>query len=152
MNTPNLNELAYNLIDVFALFHKYVMQLDNLDKETGLSRPHFEVLFLLDDMDMLPMSKIGEILYISKPYVTVLVDKLVSAGLVERAPSQLDRRIIHIAMTGAGKQYLAKHKNAMSLSIKSKLAHLSAEELTELAIILKKMNTTIPKLNSEDFK
>lgn len=147
MNQPELNTIADDLIGVFALFHKHVMKIDNFKAETHLSRSYLEVIFLLDDLGPLSMSKIGEILYVSKPYVTSLVDRLSSLGLVERAPSRQDRRVTRIALTDKGRQFLAEHKEELRTSIKSRLFNLPAQELAELSVSLQKMRRIMPQIS-----
>jgi DNA-binding MarR family transcriptional regulator len=79
------------------------------------------------------MSKIGEILYISKPYVTSLVDKLADKGLVARHLHETDRRITNIALTDAGKEFLELHKKELGSQIGAKLVNLDQADLAELA-------------------
>ncbi len=144
------NGVAENLISVFMLFHKHVMRLESFEADTGLSRSHMEVLFLLDDLGAaLPMSKIGEALTISKPYVTSLVDKLARAGLVERRPSAVDRRVINIVSTGPGKEFLLEHKKTLSKRIQANLSNLTSEELAELSGLLGRLKQIMPHLNNQ---
>lgn len=147
MNQDELNSIADDLIGVFALFHKHVMKVDSFKAETRLSRSHIEVIFLLDDLGPLPMSKIGEILYVSKSYVTSLVDRLSSLGLVARVPSQHDRRVTRIALTGNGREFLEEHKEELRNSIKSRLFNLPAEELEELSVSLSQMRRIMPHIS-----
>lgn len=61
-----------------------------------------------------PLSQIelANRLGVEGPSVVALVDRLVKAELVERAPSDTDRRIKHVVLTAAGQQLYAKVKTA----------------------------------------
>ena len=146
MRKKSSDDLADNLIAVFTQFHKHIMKMDNYSGEPGISRPHFELLFMLDDMGPLPMSKIGERLFISKPYVTALVDKLTTQGLVERHPRSDDRRVVNIVLTESGKEHLKNHKKLLSQNIRGRLANLSDEDLEELFASTNSMRTILPKI------
>ena len=147
MNQDELDTIADDLVGVFALFHKHVMKIDNFKAETSLSRSHIEVIFLLDDLGPLPMSKIGETLYVSKSYVTSLVDRLSSLGLVERVPSQDDRRVTRIVLTDRGREFLDEHKGELRNSIRARLFKLPVNELEELSVSVKKMRRIIPQIS-----
>ncbi len=148
MSVDELDNVADSLIVVFVLFHKYVMRTGSAKAQNELGRYHHEVLFLLDDVGPLPMSKIGEALYVSKPYVTSLVDKLAGIGLVKRMPAETDRRVINIALTDQGNLFLEQHKQVLRRNIKAKLVNLSDPEIEELAVSLLKLRRIMPRINS----
>ena len=56
------------------------------------------------------MTEIGEKLFISKPNVTTLIDKLIEKGLTERLSDKQDRRIIKIKVTKKGLAFVEKNK------------------------------------------
>ena len=141
-----INTLANDLIAVFTLFHKHIMQIASRSVDAGMSRTDFELLFLLNDTGSLPMSTIGEKLYISKPYVTALVEKLTSQGLLERHPSNNDRRVINIMLSEKGIEHLRDHKKLLSKNIQAKLSILSEEEIEELSVSLNNMRNILPKI------
>ena len=147
MERKNLDDIADNLITVFALFHKHIMHLDDRGPDFGLSRSHIELLFVLDDLGSLPMSKIGELLYISKPYVTALVDKLDAQGMVKRLPGKNDRRVTNITLTNEGRTYLKEHKKLLRRNIKSRLTTLSDDDRVELSTSLTTMWRILPTIN-----
>lgn len=146
MKRKSIDNLADNLIVVFTQFHKHIIKIDNYRSEMGISRSHFELLFLLDDMGPLSMSKIGEKLLVSRPYITALVDKLARQGLVERHASNNDRRVVNIVLTESGKAYLEDHKKLLSQNIRGRLTNLSNEDIEELFASVNSMRTLLPKI------
>lgn len=80
---------------------------DQLNK-TGLVRTHFRILYELMDRKELSMSDLSKTLNVTKPNITVLTDKLVKFGYIERISSSQDRRISLIRLTDEGKNFLSK--------------------------------------------
>lgn len=74
-------------------------------KKTGLVRTHFSILHELAEGKVLSMSDLSEILHVTKPNVTVLIDKLVTLNYVERISNNNDRRVISIRLTDKGEIY-----------------------------------------------
>jgi MarR family transcriptional regulator for hemolysin len=62
--------------------------------------------------DALSQIELANRLGVEGPSVVALVDRLVKAGLVQRVPSETDRRIKHVVLTEAGLQLYAKVKTA----------------------------------------
>ncbi|MDD3169193.1 MAG: MarR family transcriptional regulator [Eubacteriales bacterium] len=69
---------------------------------------------------------------ISKPNLTTMVDRLCAEGLVARSSDVSDRRIVNVALTQKGMEYLNRHKEEVSAFIQSRLALLEDSELRKL--------------------
>ena len=80
------------------------------------------------------MSDIGKHLAMPKPHVTVIIDKLICEGFVERQNDPNDRRIINIAITEKGKEVFHEIKKTLAENMKIKLLNLSEEEQDILAV------------------
>ena len=60
------------------------------------------------------ISEIGRVLYISKPYMTMLIDSLMENGWIERRNDPDDRRVIHyFHYTGRKKTPAARHSKSI---------------------------------------
>jgi DNA-binding MarR family transcriptional regulator len=71
----------------------------------GLTPSQAEVVSVLDDRGPLTLSGLGELLVCeSGANPSRLVDRLVTAGFVERAISASDRRHVTLTLTAAGRQ------------------------------------------------
>lgn len=77
--------------------------------------------------------KLVKKLEISKPQMTVIIDKLIKQDLVERIPDKKDRRVININLTTKGKKYLHKMYLSLRNNIKLKLLSLSKEDMIMLS-------------------
>ena len=105
----------------------------------GLSRNHVMVMKVLSKSGALPVSIIAKELFISRPQMTHLIDKLIILDMVERQPDQDDRRVINIALTGKGRAAIGECENLIKNRGKSRLSYLSAKELEELSVVLKRL-------------
>ncbi|MCP4612070.1 MAG: winged helix-turn-helix transcriptional regulator, partial [Planctomycetes bacterium] len=79
----------------------------------------------------------GDMLLISKPQMTRLIDELIDLGMVERHPDETDRRKINISLTVKGKETVEKFRNTIKGVIKTRLAPLPEKDLVELSTALK---------------
>ncbi len=61
-----------------------------------------QLLGLIREANGMPMKYYGETLYISKPNLTKMINRLIECGFVERKNDEEDRRIIKIFMTDKG--------------------------------------------------
>jgi DNA-binding MarR family transcriptional regulator len=69
----------------------------------AVSSTQLHVLFLLACNESLPMSRLAELLDVSLPNVTGIVDRMVEHGLAERTRDDQDRRLVLLSATDAGR-------------------------------------------------
>lgn len=103
--------------------------IDEKLNKTGLVRTHFVILHELIDGKELSMSDLSEILHVTKPNITVLIDKLVKLHYVERVTSSRDRRIFLIRLTDEGKSFFKKTTEGLIKSSARLLGNLDDEDL-----------------------
>ena len=92
---------------------------------------------------LMSTSQIGKRLDISKPNVTPIIDKLDSLGFVQRVNNEKDRRVIDVAITPEGKNYVLQMRDTLYKKSKAVFSQLPEAELNEHMIavnrILKKL-------------
>ena len=108
---------------------------------TGVQAAQFRVLWALEREGILPMSELGKQLYISKPYMSTLVDHLIRDGYVECIPDTRDRRVININITPAGSKYLQRAAVEYRSDIKTLLSDPNDEDLEDLCQSLEKLHS-----------
>ncbi|MCM1565378.1 MAG: MarR family transcriptional regulator [Dehalobacter sp.] len=69
---------------------------------TGIVPSHGDILVILFHGEKYTMKELADRINRSKPTVTVLIDKLVEYGYVEREKSCTDSRVTYIKLTGKG--------------------------------------------------
>ena len=141
-----LDELSDELGSLFPLIFKNLMRFGGENKDLEMSRIHMDIMFILNRFGQLTMSDIANRLFISKPYNTLLVDKLIELGLVERLPNPKDRRIINIRLTEKGLGYLNEFKKSNKENIKRRLSVLKPGELKQLLSSLQNIKEIITKI------
>ena len=73
-------------------------------KAVGLSIPQCDALTTLSEREGVSQQELAAHLYVTKGNISGLVDRLESAGLVERRPIEGDRRSYALCLTPAGRK------------------------------------------------
>nr|WP_319373271.1 MarR family transcriptional regulator [uncultured Methanobacterium sp.] len=130
-----------DLLIYFPIFYQKVRTSKDF-KEKQTSAAYYQIMGLLMDQGSLPISVIGDYLYISRPNMTSHIDKLVSDGRVERKGDEKDRRVTLISITPEGMEFMKKARVKVEENMLNNLSSLSDAEMEELFTAV----TTIKKL------
>src|SRR5659263_1506 len=104
MGNKYIDEIFDELIWVFPIFSKKIFKIsDNTIRNKGIARAHVDLMRFLKSEGACTMTDLGRMLYVSKPNITVLVNKLVEFNMVKRMLDENDRRIIHMELTDIGR-------------------------------------------------
>jgi Transcriptional regulators len=147
MSVNNLELAITNFFALFPVVQKKLMKPENLGHDCDLSPSHFQIILILNEFGMLPVSEIGKKLMISPPNMTPLIDKLIKEELVKRIPSEADRRVINIELTDNGQNFLEQQQKKMRGFIKERFSSLPDEDLIQLATALENIKKVFLKLN-----
>ena len=148
MTTLKINSIADNLISIHPLLFKSISK--PLRNQTSITPGGMFVLGSLKRHGRLSMSDIGKCLSMPKPHVTVIVDKLIEEGYVERQSDPKDRRIINILLTEKGLQDFENIKQEISENLKIKLSKLNNEEQEILAEASEKVKEILISILSKE--
>lgn len=118
--------IADNLISIHPLLFKSISK--PLRNQSSITPGGMFVLGSLKRNGTQSMSDIGKCLAMPKPHVTVIVDKLIEEGYVERRSDPKDRRIVNILLTERGLANFESIKLAISENLKIKLSELTNEQ------------------------
>src|SRR4051794_38914935 len=102
----------------------------------------FEVLATLDRASekRLKMGELAEALVITRGGLTKLVDRLIKAGLLERAFCETDRRVSYATLLPAGTELLGEMRPLVRAELASAFsASLSVEQAEELRAMLEQV-------------
>jgi DNA-binding MarR family transcriptional regulator len=141
MNNNTIDNIIENFFYVFILVHKKVLKFDpvEINPDFSLSRLHIAVLGIINEESTLPISEIGKKLLVPKPQMSLMINQLVNAGMVERNPNQDDRRISNISLTADGKSTLSRCEADMKNIFRQKLAYLNDQDMEDLSSALQKL-------------
>jgi len=76
---------------------------------------------------------------VSKPTVSVAIDRLESAGYVRKTPSDGDRRSYHLHLTEKGELFSKAHANIHRAVARSLTAGLTQAEIARLTVLMAKV-------------
>ena len=105
-------------------------------EEHGLTTEQFAVLGALDYFGPMNITDIARWLERSTNSITMLVDRMVKAGLVRRVRSKSDRRVVRVTFTSKGKNALKPATQASFEVIRKILLQLSYEDRNNLLGLL----------------
>lgn len=129
-----LNQLLTEFYDKMSSWEQSVV------KETGYSLAQVHTIEVLGSHGPMRMKELADKLGITTGTLTVQVDKLVSAQLIERLPHPDDRRAIVVALTNAGKQIHLYHNQLHLNLVKDLTSGITTEDSDRLVKILAQMN------------
>ncbi len=142
--------VAENLIALLPFYHKKIFWPGG-QGIIGMQAAQYRTLgVLMRGSTAISMSELGKRLYISKPYMTLLVDQLIQDGHVQRIPDTTDRRVINITITAEGKRHLKQEASRYKENVKNILSDLDRQDLEDLCQSLEKIRNIISKFNQGD--
>jgi DNA-binding MarR family transcriptional regulator len=149
MENKTIDTIIENLFYVLPIIHKKLLKIDppDISPEIRLSHLHVAIMATISE-SKLPISEIAKKFLIPKPRMTLLINQLVKAGIVERKMSTIDRRITDISLSEKGKVVFRKCDDYLKANAKEKLSYLSGTELEELSLLLSKLRRLGAKLNT----
>ena len=126
---------------------RHVMSMEGmLGRGEMLSSAQFSVLSILWDQGPMSMSTLAHRIGSSKPNLTMLVDRMQKAGMVQRQPSQEDRRVTFIRLTPAAEDYLKDAVKTLVGTFERRMDRLDAQEVERLTQALDTMMELMPKV------
>jgi MarR family transcriptional regulator, organic hydroperoxide resistance regulator len=91
-----------------------------------------KVLFLLDHEASASVGTVAQMIGISVPTASQLIDRLVQAGSAQRVERMTDRRYTEVSLTLEGKQLVQRLRQGHTERLRSWLASLNEEEQVQL--------------------
>ena len=130
------DQLAYL---VASLNRRLENELEERLQPGGVPIEQFRILEVLDAKEKLPMGEIATLALIEPPTLTKIMDKMVSEGLVYRAPDAEDRRRVLILTAPAGKALYKRLRGVSTAQEPRIVDHLSGERAEELKSLLREL-------------
>jgi DNA-binding MarR family transcriptional regulator len=90
----------------------------------------------------LTLSQLAEVERVQPPTITRIVEGLVGRGLVERIPSDSDRRVTYVAATAEGRALIERIRRRRDAYLAQRLGRLAPEErelLAKAAVLLERL-------------
>jgi len=130
--------VAFNLFraqaDVFSTIESVVL------RPLGLTHAGFVLLMSLWTMGPLETRVLARVLGVSRPAVVSAVDTLERGGHVQRVRSKVDRRLVIIELTAAGRRLVERAQRSAHESERTLTGTLTRQEQRTLARLLRKLS------------
>jgi DNA-binding MarR family transcriptional regulator len=94
-----------NLRRVFQVVNE---QSKKVEHETGLTGPQLWAIKVISESAPIKASDLARRMYLHPATIVGIIDRLEARGLVERTRSQMDRRVVEIALTDKGREVVIK--------------------------------------------
>ncbi len=133
-NIEKLNQQLTEFYDKMSSWEQSVV------RETGYSLAQIHTIEVLGIHGALRMKELAQKLGITTGTLTVQIEKLVNAKLIERGAHPDDRRSIVVTLTAEGQKIHRQHNQLHVELVKDLTRYLDANEETVLLNSLLKMN------------
>ncbi|BFH63131.1 MULTISPECIES: MarR family winged helix-turn-helix transcriptional regulator [Paenibacillus] len=131
------------LFEVTAMFRSILKNMsqewNKITKGYDLTFPQFQVLFILKKQGPQKVSDLAEALSLTSPAITILTDKLIDLGYVQRERAETDRRVVYTKLTEKGLDIIDKMTEDQKEVIQLFLGGLSEEDIQHLRRIFSSM-------------
>ena len=136
----------YKKEELTSLIIKFYNELSKFSIETSkelgsydMQIKQFHYLSLIDKNPEMTSSELSEILNITKPSVTEIINKLTKFECVYREQSELDKRVFYIKLTEKGKNIVRLKELSVKKFAKERLDSLTDEEISNFIKIFRKL-------------
>ena len=148
-NRRKLEDIADDILDSFPVFFRRVSRKGAHPGSKKFDPSRF-VLRAVWKHGPVRMSEIGKHMGISKPYMTLLVNKLISEGLAERVQDPDDRRVVNVTITEAGRDAIREFTRNARETVMKNLSSLDSGDISSLHESMKRIRSITSKLERND--
>jgi MarR family transcriptional regulator, organic hydroperoxide resistance regulator len=119
-------------------------------RRAELTGPQLTVLKVLEGVGDISLSALSERIRAQNSTVTGIIDRMEREGLVVRARSTEDRRVVHIRLTDKGSRIAQEIAVEPMEIFRSALGSLSPREMRDLLTILTKIARSVQSIVKRD--
>ncbi|MCR8844607.1 MarR family transcriptional regulator [Paenibacillus sp. SC116] len=150
-NESRRDEVSQKLMRSFRQFQRAEWQQQTSD---GQKRSDMTVLFCIQKTQLegekaMRVSDISQLLQVTSPTITQIINRLEESGWVERYMDPEDRRVVRVKLTSDGEQIAAEAKKRFMESFNGLLDHLGLVDSERLAELLMKVFDYYQQENAE---
>lgn len=130
------DEFTRLLIEFYERFSSWEQ---DVVRGTGITLQQMHTLEILGSCGEMRMKELAEKMSVTTGSLTVLVDRLVRAELVERKANPHDRRSIQVGLTPAGESLFKEHHKLHGQLSQDMAGALSPDELVQFMDMLRRL-------------
>ncbi len=129
--------------EIIAKLSAYMSRMEEEAKEQfnfkDLTLTQMHYLEMISELKNPNLTELAAAMKLTKPTITVLVDKLIEKELVYKVQSDADRRSTHLHLTERGKLINQMHEYAHRRIVEQIEKRIDAEEIAQLILLLEKI-------------
>lgn len=139
MTADSNTRMDDSLIALRRILRATELYARDLAHAVGLTPAQLRVLQIVDERDSVTPKALSTQMGVSQATVSALVDKLVAQGLVERVPSNQDRRQINVTVTVDGRARMERAPDALQQRYARAFLGLAEWEQAQLVATLERV-------------
>jgi DNA-binding MarR family transcriptional regulator len=102
-------------------------------RDLDISMQQLRAMYILQDEEGVTVGRLAELFHVGLPAASVLADRLVRGGFVERHEDPTDRRRVLLSLTRNGIQLVTELREGSHQLLRRWMAQLSPEDLAALS-------------------
>ena len=126
-------------LSVKALQRELERGSNELMKPLGLTGPQADALVVISQAEPIALKDLGRLLIAEAGHPSRLVDRLVAAGLVDRAAAAEDRRRVELKLTPSGRRLARRVEKARQELFHASRAHVDGERLAAATAVFREL-------------
>jgi DNA-binding MarR family transcriptional regulator len=127
------------LIALRRIIRAVALHSRRLLEEHGLTAPQLAALQALAQSETLSARELAQMLHLSQPTITGILDRLEGRDLITRSRSGADRRALEISVTDSGREALKSAPPLLQQRFAEELAKLQSWEQTLILATLQRV-------------
>lgn len=131
--------VSIRLLEVLPIIVHHIRRQAREAVKGRITLPQFRTLAQIG-RGISTVNELAEIQSVAQPTMSKMVDGLAKRGLVKRKASVLDRRQIHLELTGKGRSNLNQGMKALQHQLSREISTLSKDELKQLSIAIRNLD------------
>ena len=148
MDEEKLGEMLDNLFLLYQLFQKNVLKYKTSNGRIKMSFAHYLTLIILKERGELSISEIGNLIGMKKQNMTYLTNKLVEDGLIQRLHDLSERRVIKIALTSKGDEYLDEWRQSKIEETKEDFSFYNDKDMNDIYSSIENIKQVFLKIDN----
>jgi DNA-binding MarR family transcriptional regulator len=134
---------TYPFYQVNRVLSRYNLIIERELRKIDIDIPTWRVLMILGERAPRSIGQISRAGVVNLSTMMRIVERMVNAGLVERAPSAIDARVIDVNLTTAGRERLAEARVLMAPVYRQALSGFSERDFERLLTLLGRLNDNL---------
>ena len=122
-----------NLISLYKVLYKKV---EGKFTENNITVLEYRILRILKENGKMTMANLADQNYVTQAWITGMIDKMESKGLVSRNRSDTDRRVIYISPTEKGEEFIEKMRKVHDEILAEAFSFMDEEKAKKILSIL----------------